>query len=171
VVPPPHTVLHVPQFALSVCSLTQPLPHATSGVVHVRVHLPAAQTCAPLQSVPQAPQSLGLVAVSTHWPPQDDWPAGQAHVPLVQLSPPVHATPQAPQSRSSEVRLTQALVQSVRPVPQVSVQTPAEQTSPAGQGAPHAPQSCGFDARSTHAPEQNAGVVPCVQAHALETHT
>jgi hypothetical protein len=134
-------VPQLPQFALSVCSSTQPLPHATRLPAHVSVHFPAAQTCAPLQRAPQAPQSLGLVSVSTHWPPHDVCPAGQAHVPPAQLWPPVHATPQAPQSRSSELRLTQALVQSVRPVPQVRVQTPAEQTFPVAQGAPQAPQS------------------------------
>jgi hypothetical protein len=47
-VPPLQTAPQVPQFALSVCSLTQPLPHATRGAAHVSVHVPAAQTSAPL---------------------------------------------------------------------------------------------------------------------------
>lgn len=40
VVPPPHRMPQPPQFALSVCSLTQALPQATCPGLHPDVQLP-----------------------------------------------------------------------------------------------------------------------------------
>jgi hypothetical protein len=48
------------------------------------------------QLVPQAPQLLVLVVVSTQVPPQLVWPVGQ-HMPLEQTLPLGQAVPHAPQ--------------------------------------------------------------------------
>jgi hypothetical protein len=51
-----HTFPHVPQLRLSVCVSTHDPKHAALPVGHVASHLPATQTCAPMQAVPQRPQ-------------------------------------------------------------------------------------------------------------------
>jgi len=66
VVPPEHFTPQPPQFALSVCSLTHPLPHCVRGGEHEPVQFPPEQTCPPLHVMPQPPQLLGSEDVSTH---------------------------------------------------------------------------------------------------------
>jgi hypothetical protein len=97
VVPLAQRFPQAPQFELSVCSSTHAVPQAERPPVQVSVHLPAVQSCAPTHSVPQVPQLFGSIERSTHTPPQDVCPAGQAHLPATQLVPPLQATPQPPQ--------------------------------------------------------------------------
>jgi hypothetical protein len=151
-------------------SLTQELPQAVSPVPQDSEHVLLVHCWLPVQTTPHPPQSLTFDVVSTHAPLHSVCPAGQVHAPATQLAAVPQVTPQPPQSRSSVCRLTQALLQLVRPVPQFRVQTPAEQTWPVVHTVPQAPQSLGSLERSTHCPLHAAGVVPCVQAHALETH-
>jgi hypothetical protein len=70
VVPLAHRLPQDPQLELSVCSSTQAVLHGESGGVHVNVHWPAAQSCAPTHRLPQLPQSFGSVWRLTHTPPQ-----------------------------------------------------------------------------------------------------
>jgi hypothetical protein len=49
------------------------------------------------QAVPHAPQCLGSLASSTHWPEHMLWPDGQAHLPPAQCCPAGQWWPQAPQ--------------------------------------------------------------------------
>jgi hypothetical protein len=50
-------------------------------------HVPLVQPCHAEQAVPQPPQLLGSVAVSTHVSPQQVWPRAQvgSHCPVVSL--------------------------------------------------------------------------------------
>jgi hypothetical protein len=65
-----------------------------------------------------------------------------------------HAWPHAPQLPGSEVSLTHAPPQLVRPVPHVTVQVPPEQTSPAPQTFVQVPQWFGSLPVATQAPLQ-----------------
>jgi hypothetical protein len=65
------TWLQLPQFMLSICSLTQLAPHAVAGGVQERVHCPAPlHVWPPVHTVVQVPQWLLSVCSSTHVPPQ-----------------------------------------------------------------------------------------------------
>jgi hypothetical protein len=100
-VPLAHRFPHAPQFELSICSSTHAVPHGDSPAVHVSLHAPPVQSCAPMHWLPQLPQSFGFDDRSTQTPPHDIWPAGQAHAPPLQVAPAPHALPQAPQLASS----------------------------------------------------------------------
>jgi hypothetical protein len=139
-------------------------------MVQVSVHLPFVQSCAPMQRFPQEPQLFGSVDSLTHTPPHEFCPGGQAQVPFTQVDPGPQATPHAPQLKSSLCRFTQALLQLVRPPPQLSVHWPSEHTSGLLQAAPHPPQLAGFVARSTHWLPQNAGFWPWVHAQLPAVH-
>lgn len=54
-------------------------------------------------ALPQLPQWLGFVAVSTHWPPHAVWPPEQAetHVPPLQTCWAAHSVVQLPQCAGS----------------------------------------------------------------------
>lgn len=81
-VPFAHRVPQPPQLMLSVCSLTQTLPHADNPAA--QPHLPALHVWLLLHFVPHMPQLLVSVCRSTHVPmlEQYDCPAtGQVHLP------------------------------------------------------------------------------------------
>ncbi|MCZ7677533.1 MAG: hypothetical protein M5U28_01655 [Sandaracinaceae bacterium] len=63
--------------------------------------LPAVHTRSGPQAVPQAPQWVALVSVSTHVPEQSVRALGHAHVPALQVPPVPHAFPHAPQCTTS----------------------------------------------------------------------
>jgi hypothetical protein len=119
-------------------------------MVHVTVHWPAVHNCAPMQRCPHAPQLFWSVDSLTHTPPHNVWPGGQVHAPFTHVDPGPHAAPQAPQFNWSLCRFTHALLQFVRPPPQLSAHWPSEQTLGLWHAVPQPPQLAGFDARSTH---------------------
>lgn len=69
-VPAPQRLPHAPQLLLSVCSLTQEVPHTVVPPVHESEHIPFVQVCVPAHTLPHAPQSFGLEVVSMHVPLQ-----------------------------------------------------------------------------------------------------
>jgi hypothetical protein len=73
----------------------------------------------------------------------------------------VHASPQPPQFAASLAMSTQVPSHSVRPGPQVVLQTPLLQVVPAGQTMPQAPQFALSVAVSTQRPPQS--VLPAGQ--------
>jgi hypothetical protein len=124
------------------------------------------------QSWPHPPQLVGLVARSTHCPPQTAGfcPPAHRHRPLKQAAPFTQEFAQNPQLLGSETIEVQTPKQLVWPGPQVTdVHTPALHVWPAPQVIPHAPQSRAFVARSTHWPPQDAGRCPR-HPHLPETH-
>ena len=86
--PPVHWLLHAPQLALSFVVLMQFGPHCMFGDWQVGVHVPPWHVVVGgLHAVPQPPQSVLLVCVSTHWPLQNARPLAQmfVHVPLLHV--------------------------------------------------------------------------------------
>jgi hypothetical protein len=57
--------------------------------------------------LPQAPQLLASLLVSTHTPLHKVWPSPQPHMPAVQTWPPGQTFPQAPQLLGSLLVSTQ----------------------------------------------------------------
>lgn len=81
--------------------------------------------------LPQAPQFIALVWVSTHVPSHSAWPVGHVQTPATQLEPPAQACPQPPQLPLSVCVFTQEPLQLVGVVPpQATVQAPFWQTWP-----------------------------------------
>jgi hypothetical protein len=76
----------------------------------------------------------------------------------------MHVVAHVPQFVLSLAVSTQALLQSVSPVPQAPAHAPEEQTSLAAHALPHAPQLAGLDASATQLPLHSA--MPAGQAHA-----
>jgi hypothetical protein len=160
-VPAPHAALHAPQLALSVASLTQPLPQAD---------MPAGQPQTPPEQVspeghrfPQPPQLRVSVIALVHAPLQKVCPAAvHAQAPATQVAAAPHAIPHAPQFAPSVCSFTQAPPQSARPAAHCVWHVDSEQTTlppgVVGHAWPHAPQSFGFDARLTHCPPHIVGV-------------
>jgi len=95
-VAPPHALPHIPQLSGSPASERQMPPQSWVPVGHV--HEPSTQVVPCSQVIPQPPQFLGSVPVSTHWPPQSVVPgAVQAHLPPLHVSADEHAVVQPPQ--------------------------------------------------------------------------
>jgi hypothetical protein len=82
----------------------------------------------PAQATLQAPQLVGSLRRSTHWPPQRARPPLQTHLPAAQTLSPAHAWPHAPQLVGLLVRSTHAPLQLESPAAQEVVQTPALHT-------------------------------------------
>lgn len=73
------------------------------------------QTRPPVQTLPQEPQLLRLVLVSTHWPLQRTRPDWQVQVPPVQAVPGGQALLQAPQWALLVAVSTQLVPQTIWP--------------------------------------------------------
>ena len=96
-------------------------------------------------------------------------PDGQTQTPLWQVAPLVQAEPHAPQLRLSDVILTHAFEQLVRPAPHCVAQPPVEQTIPAAHCVEHEPQWSGSVAISVQTPKQRTW--PAGHTHWLAEHT
>jgi hypothetical protein len=90
--------------------------------------------------VPQVPQLLGLLRVSTHIPWQRVCPPGQTQRPALHVVPPVHTTPQAPQFSGSVAVTTQLRPQSRSPGAQLALHCESVQTCVEAHSMPHPPQ-------------------------------
>jgi hypothetical protein len=88
-------------------------------------------------------------------PLHDVVPAPQRHPPLTQLAQVPHVTPHAPQSYGSVFTSTQALLQLVNPLAQLSVHAPCEQTCVVVQLTPQPPQFDGSLCVCVQTPPQN----------------
>lgn len=112
------------------------------------------------QTLPQAPQLLGSLLVSTQPVPHSMNGLRQAksQVPPVQLGAAcageLHTLPQAPQFDVLLTTLTHEPPQFLVPVGQLSWHAPWLHTSAARHSSPQAPQWPLSDERSTHEPEQ-----------------
>ncbi len=103
--------------------------------------------------VPQPPQLLGSVWVSTHAPLQSVVPLGHAQVPLEQVAPVGHAVPQAPQLCGSLASVTQALPHKVCPAGHVMLmQCPDLHVFPEAHAWWQEPQWWASRSRFTHFP-------------------
>lgn len=127
-------------------------------------HTPPIQTWLALHQLPQAPQSNGFVAVSTHTPLQLVIPTGHWHALAAHVMPPVHAFAQAPQLALSDVRSTQPPAQGLRPVEHPATHVPELHTKLAAQPFPQAPQLAALVFRLTQVPLQ--AVMPTGHRHA-----
>ena len=112
---------------------------------------PGVQRFGGLQTVPQAPQLLLLIVVSTQMPLQSVSPAGHLHWPAWHVSPPVQALPHLPQSRRLACRLTHEAPHAVSDA-SVHVQAPVVQVWVAPQRFPQVPQLVLLVDVSTHVP-------------------
>lgn len=113
--------------------MPQPGSHGASVV-----HVPLTQTWPPVQVVPQAPQFVVLLEMSTHAPPQQAWP-------------PVHAAP---------VPHWQTLPTQVSPAAQAgthggSTHAPSSQTCPGAQCMPQPPHAIVSVRTFTQRPSQH----------------
>jgi hypothetical protein len=100
------------------------------GLVHPVLHVPLSQTWPAVQAVPQPPQWVGSVCVSTQRPEQSVSLPLQPHVPVLQVSPTAQVFPQPPQFSGSVFVSTHCAPQLVVPARQLAAQMPLEQTSP-----------------------------------------
>jgi hypothetical protein len=118
----------VPQLLLSPSKLTHEPPQPVRPAGQSRMQLPWWHWKPLPQTRPQPPQLSGSLWVLTQVPAQRRGrSAGQAQVPALQLWPPLQARLQLPQWLASFCRSTQLAPQAVRPLVQVSAQTPAAQ--------------------------------------------
>jgi len=74
-----HIVPQAPQLLVSIFVFTQAPPQRVSVIW--QAHMPAVQREPPPQTIPQPPQFVGLVCVSTHWPLHAVPPFGQVQMP------------------------------------------------------------------------------------------
>jgi hypothetical protein len=146
-----HAMPQAPQCVAEALRLvSQPLPGLLSQLAKPALQRmpqrPAAHTGAALlaagHTVPQAPQWLASVAVSTQDALHTVSPAMQVsrHIPRSQSCPLGHALSQPPQWALSLWRSRQAPPHSVCPVGHTRRQLPATQLRPAPQALPQAPQ-------------------------------
>src|SRR5262245_60354219 len=126
---------------------------ATSGVGHV--HMPLAQMVPPVQLIPQEPQLVGSLPVSTQAPAQSVNPGPQivVHDPELQNSVGAQIVSHAPQFVGSLNGSTQTPPH--RSIEVGHVQTPALQKVPPVQARPQALQFDESLKRSTQAPAQS----------------
>jgi len=135
-----------PQFSLSVLGLTQDDPQSMVPAAHV--HCPPRHTDPglSLQVMPQPPQLLPSVCVSTHCPPcplraQKVWPTSRQvvwhlapeHAGIVPCGPMGHAYSQLPQLSGSDWRFTHPLGQAVHapePPPEPLPEPPLDPPEP-----------------------------------------
>jgi hypothetical protein len=71
-------VVQFPQWAASVATVAQLVPHSIVPAEQVVVHWPLSQTSAPAQALPQPPQLLALLVGFTHVVPHIIRPEEQA---------------------------------------------------------------------------------------------
>lgn len=92
--PPVHAFGQEPQCSGSDVRSAQVLPQVVrpGGQVHEPV-----QTCVASHAIPQPPQCIGEVLVSTHDPPQRNVPLAHSHIEELQTSLVPHATVHDPQ--------------------------------------------------------------------------
>ena len=83
--PPLQALPQVPQFARSVCVLTQLLPHFVSDPLQLSLQLFCEQTWPFAHALPHVPQLFPSDARSTQLAPQAVRDAGHAHVPELQV--------------------------------------------------------------------------------------
>ncbi len=171
-------VPHLPQFQMSVCSLThtplqfdrpEPLGHT---------QLPLAQCVPDGHTVPHAPQLDESVAVSVQTPLHTFGavPTWQAQLPATQVSLVGHLLPQPPQFIGSDCGLTHLAPASAPPSPPhmsgafMQEQTPGgSQPRPDGQTVPHWPQLFGSYFVSVQTPPQSE-LPAAVHVHVPATH-
>jgi hypothetical protein len=112
---------HAPQFAGSVVTLAQVVPHIMLGATHAATQCPDTQLVPAPQAMPQPPQFEASVATSTHAPPQVMVVPGQlaTQVPAAQFGAgEAQGCAHAPQFFGSLDRVTQAPEQVLCPVAQ-----------------------------------------------------
>jgi len=135
----------------------EPLQFLSPGTVHIVVHMLLEHTCPVAQRIPQPPQLLPSLAVSTHVPPQF-WRGKLqiAHRPPEHAEPAPHTRPQAPQLFGSVRRSTQVPLHNACPgLPlHTWVHRLDEHVLPVPHAMPQPPQLFGSVVMSTHAPLQ-----------------
>ncbi len=171
--PAAQEIPHPPQFAGSVWTSMQALPHHASPVGQ---HWPEVHVSPAAHAWPQAPQFAASVERSAHDAVQAVVPSGHTHRPPTHASPAsVHALPHPPQFAGSVWTSVQTPLHLVYPPAHAHV--PAVHTSCAWQTVPHAPQlwtslctsvqrgiDPGQDVRAPHAHEPAAHVAPAPHA-------
>jgi hypothetical protein len=115
---PGQTAPHVPQLLTSVLVSTQLLPQRMKGAVHWKSQLPLLHTdllfAGGLQTAPHLPQLDVALEMSTHEPLQlVSAPQSLPQVPDLHTAPAPHWVVQLPQWSESELRSTQAPLQSL----------------------------------------------------------
>ena len=119
VVPPAQAVAQPPQWLLSLCSLTQVVPHSVSPAVHVDPHAVPLHVAVPPvgtgHAVHDVVPQLATEALLTQVPLHGCMPTGQAHAPFWHVVPPAQAVAQPPQWLLSACSLTQVVPHSVSP--------------------------------------------------------
>ena len=174
----------LPQLSLSVCRLTQVLPHCVRAAEHDTAQTPAVHVVPARQAFPHAPQLLLSVCRSRHVPLHVVWPTAQEtwQCRSRQRCPEGHTVPQAPQLLLSVVRSAQRCVEPASapasPPPHVanveahvSEHRPRLHTWPPAQAWPQRPQLalsvCTFTQVPLHAvapPGHESWHVPLVQS-------
>jgi hypothetical protein len=159
--PPLQVLAQAPQLLLSLCLLTQALPHSERPGLQLAVQWLATQAMLPPtgavgQALPQVPQFMASLDVFEHAPLQLVYPVLQLkpHAPAphagVPLATPAHAVPQAPQFAGSDFVSAHAAPHCVVPCGQLVTHLPAAQSWPLAQTVPHAPQLAASVPVSTH---------------------
>jgi hypothetical protein len=176
----PQVCAQKPQLLLSFVRSTQLVPHCARPVAHVAEHAPVLHTWPPRQTVPQAPQLVPLVCVSTQVPlppkkpPRPATPphlvsfAGQLQAPSLHVEPEGQTVPQAPQSSALVARSTHTGPHCVCPVGQPAMQAPPTHCSPNRHRTPHAPQSAVSVCSFTHCAPQEDVPVPQTQPPSVQ---
>jgi hypothetical protein len=120
--------------------------------VSEHTHAPAVQLCVEVQTVPQAPQLVVSLAVSTHTPLHEVVPEGHRQRPVEHDVPAGQRVPQAPQLFESVAVFTQVVPQVT--LPAGHVHAPAVHTCEGPQVTPQAPQLLASTAVLAQRPEQ-----------------
>jgi hypothetical protein len=131
-------VPQAPQFVTSFVRFAHRPPHSPLPLGQSQV--PPAQTLPTGQALPQPPQFAGSFRGSMHRPLQVRQFGLHVQAPAMHHSPTPHACPQVPQLVPSLRSCTHCVPHTVRPSPQVVVQSRRLQTWSAAQARPHAPQ-------------------------------
>jgi len=112
--------------------------------------MPLWQVVPPLQAVHDDPQCCESLDASTHVPPHEVCPAGQAQVPAWQTCPPVQTWPQVPQFDPSVCRLVHAVPHKSGSAAVGQVHEPPWHTCADGHAVMHAPQCSALVIRFAH---------------------
>jgi hypothetical protein len=143
---PPHPPA-APQYWLLLVGSTQLPLQSTRPGVQVTAQTPTLHTCPAVHLVPQAPQFVLSVFVSTHVPVppvgvhsvRPFWQVSE-HLPPPHTVPAAQSVPQAPQFALSELVFTHDWPQSVEPGPHAVVHWPPLHTCVEVHAVPQAPQ-------------------------------
>jgi hypothetical protein len=167
--PPVHATPHMPQFRLSVATLTQRPPQVVSPARHCAAHAPAVQTWSAEQTMLQSPHAAGSTLTDTQVPLHAFCDPGQMQLPITQVEPPRQRLPQAPQFDGSVARFRQPAPQRLVPGAQMPTHTPALHTCAAEHDIPQALQFAASLSMSVQVPPHGRSPGAHPQVPSLQT--